>query len=84
MIPVNPSTATFFDPIRQQLCTLVVPRGGAISPLAGQPKIGVAHPDCGELADLLVELNAFSCPSCGRSGWISGAWAALMIERCPR
>lgn len=35
---------------------------------------GVEHPDCGRLADVSPELDAFFCPACQWNGRISGAW----------
>jgi hypothetical protein len=68
---------TFLDPIRDRLCALVVPPDGRVY---GEPKIGIAHPDCDSLADLSVELDAFYCPACGWNGRVSGAWCVDMIE----
>lgn len=70
----------FVDPISQEHCFLVVPPGGRIFPVKGQPKIGVRHGTCAETADLAVELDAFYCPTCGWNGRISGAWAIEMIN----
>jgi len=75
---------TFVDPIRQRKCVLVIPPEGRVYPTAGEPKIGIAHPDCDELADLSVELDAFYCPACGWNGRVSGAWCIDMIERSNR
>jgi hypothetical protein len=72
----------FSDPIKNQWCELVVPDGGRVFPIAGEPKIGVDHPGCDERADLSVELDAFYCPKCRWNGRISGAWAVDVIESC--
>jgi len=69
----------FTDPVSGRVCELVVPPGGRLSP-QGEAKIGVAHPGCGELADLALEFDAFYCARCGRNGRISGAWAAGVIK----
>ena len=45
-----------------------------------EPRIGIAHPGCGALADLSIELDAFYCRACHWSGRVSGAWCADMIE----
>jgi hypothetical protein len=70
--------AEFTDPITEASCVLVVPAGGRVWPRPGEPKIGVEHPGCPELADLCVDLDAFYCPApagCGWNGRVSGAWA---------
>lgn len=58
----------FVDPIRREYCWLNT-----------EPP-GVYHPGCGELADLVVELDAFYCPACGYNGRISGAWAVACMQ----
>jgi hypothetical protein len=70
----------FLDPIRHEWCALVIPADGRIFPSDGEPKIGVAHPGCDELADLSVELDAFYCPACRWNGRVSGAWCIDMIK----
>lgn len=70
----------FTDPARNEQCELVIPAGGRVHPINDEPKIGVAHPDCDEIADLALDLDAFFCPACKRNGRISGAWACLRIE----
>lgn len=40
--------------------------------LDGAP--GVEHPGCAIRADVVAELDAFFCRSCGWNGRISGAW----------
>ena len=72
---------TFLDPIRGQMCALVIPVDGTVW---HEPKIGVAHPDCDALADLSVELDAFHCQSCRWKGRVSGAWCVDMIEESRR
>lgn len=84
----------FTDLVTRSICELVVPVGGAISVPRNHPeipKIGIRHtsnsgeslpdgPACDELADLSIDLDAFYCPSCGRSGRVSGAWCVDVIE----
>lgn len=74
------TTATFLDPISNRVCALVVPADGRVFPSEGESKIGVAHDDCEELADLSIELDCFYCRTCGWNGRISGAWAVEIIE----
>lgn len=69
----------FSDPIKNQWCELHVPDGGSVY---GEPKIGVRHPGCEQLADLSVEIDAFYCPKCRWNGRISGAWALGVINSC--
>lgn len=76
-------TAEFTDPITDEGCTLVVPSGGRVFPSNGEPKIGVRHPRCDELADLAVELDCFYCRACRWNGRISGAWAVDVIAAAP-
>ena len=61
-------------------CELVVPVGGKVYPQEGEPKIGIAHPRCISVADLAIDFDAFFCPTCKRSGRVSGAWAADIIR----
>lgn len=70
----------FHDPIRREMVTLVIPAGGRIYATGGEPKIGVEHPGCTELADLAVDLDAFYCRACQWSGRVSGAWAVERIK----
>jgi len=70
----------FIDPIGGGWCDLVVPPGGKVYPQDGEPKIGIAHPRCISIADLAIDFDAFFCPSCKRSGRVSGAWAADVIK----
>lgn len=70
----------FSEPVRTKWCELVIPDGGRVFPSADEPKIGVRHPDCDELADLALELDAFYCQSCRYNGRISGAWAHDVIR----
>ena len=70
----------FTDPISGKICVLVIPPAGRVHPTAGQPKIGVDHPGCDQLADVAVELDAFYCPACRWNGRVSGAWAVDQIE----
>jgi hypothetical protein len=60
---------TFTDPISEQRCELVL-----------TPEVGVKHPGCNTLADLVAHLDAFYCPQCGMNGRISGAWAMRMMR----
>ena len=73
-------SATFLDPIRNRMCALVVPPAGRVFAFNGEPKIGVRHEGCEELADLSIELDCFYCPTCRWNGRISGAWAVDVIE----
>lgn len=59
----------FWEPISGRYCEL------RTNPL------GVAHPDCPELADVVIHLDAFYCATCKRSGRISGAWVADVVQR---
>jgi len=65
------SGLTFVDPIAGDECVLhVLPtepiyNGGLL----------VDHAGCDELGDVTVELDAWFCAGCDRSGRISGAWA---------
>lgn len=70
----------FTDPVSKRRCLLVIPPAGKIFPAEGEPKTGVAHPGCTELADLSLDLDAFFCPECKLSGRISGAWALDRIK----
>ena len=70
----------FTDPIRDTECVLVIPPGGQVYPAPPDEKIGVEHGECGAVADLTLELDAFYCPLCGWNGRVSGAWAADMIR----
>lgn len=74
-----PVRAAFTDAARGAECILVIPSAGRVWPAEGEPKIGVEHPGCDALADLVLDLDAFWCPLCRRNGRISGAWAADMI-----
>lgn len=69
-----------YDPIRHHNVTLVIPDGGRIFPSDGEPKIGIEHPGCDQLADLSVELDAFYCQACKWNGRVSGAWAVDRIQ----
>jgi hypothetical protein len=79
----NPPYVRFVDPISGEDVALVVPAGGRVCPSPGEPKIGVEHPRCDNLADLAIELDAFYCPRCQWNGRISGAWAVDVIEAAP-
>lgn len=70
----------FSDPIRGQTCALVIPPDGRVFPSGAEPKIGIAHPGCDNLADLSIELDAFYCQVCRWNGRVSGAWCVDMIE----
>ena len=74
------TTAAFVDPISRKTCRLVVPTDGRVYPNRGEPKIGIEHNNCPELADLSIELDAFYCRACQWNGRISGAWAVDVIE----
>lgn len=74
----------FTDPVSGQSCSLVIPPAGRIFPSPGEPKTGVRHPGCPEVAGLSLDLDAFWCPSCGWNGRISGAWAAEMVAALKR
>jgi hypothetical protein len=70
----------FFDSVHGATCTLVVPAGGRVFPSDGEPKVGVEHAGCDEIADLSVELDSFYCRACQWNGRVSGAWAVDCIE----
>lgn len=82
-VPDAAIRAPFTDDVSGRECVLVVPPGGHVYPLPGNPKTGVEHPGCEALADLCVELDAFWCPSCGWNGRVSGAWCADVIRGAP-
>ena len=69
----------FTDDVSGDTCYLVIPPGGNIFAVPGQPKTGVRHPGCDAVADLCMDLDAFWCPACKWNGRISGAWAADVI-----
>lgn len=69
----------FTDPSSGAACALVVPDGGAVYPGPGQAKIGIAHPGCGQLADLALDLDAWQCRACGVIGRVTGAWCHDVI-----
>ena len=70
----------FTDPSSGAACELAVPDGGAVHPGPGQPRIGIAHPGCDALGDLVLDLDAWQCRTCGVIGRVSGAWAADTIR----
>ena len=71
----------FTDLISGRECTLVIPPGGRLFPKPGEPKIGIRHPGCDELADVSVLLDAFFCSRCSHGkGRVSGAWCLDMIK----
>lgn len=70
----------FIDPIRGQRCVLVVPEGSRIFPSPGEPKIGIEHPNCDQLADVSPDLDCFYCQTCQWNGRVSGAWVFDVIE----
>jgi hypothetical protein len=72
--------AAFTDPVSNAECELVIPPGGQVYPQPGGAKTGVAHPGCPAIADLAIELDAFWCPACRRSGRVSGAWCTDLIR----
>lgn len=74
----------FTDPITGATVWLIVPPGGAIFPARGQAKIGVEHPGCHRLADLVPHADAFYCPPCRWNGRVSGAWVADLIDQAHR
>lgn len=41
---------------------------------------GVGHPDCDQLADVSLELDAFYCSACRWNGRVSGAWVVDQLE----
>lgn len=61
----------FTDPIRHEVCTLVVRPGW----------VGVFHPRCEHAADVAVYLDSFYCTECKWNGRISGAWVADEMEK---
>jgi hypothetical protein len=73
----------FTDLISGRECVLVIPPGGRMYPLPGQPKTGIRHPGCDHLGDLAVGLDAFLCLACRWSGRVSGAWCTDMIRKAP-
>lgn len=73
-----------FDDGNLASCVLVIPPGGRLSPLHGEPKTGVQHPGCTEVADLSLDLDCWYCASCRRQGRVSGAWAAERIQAATR
>lgn len=73
----------FTDPVTGRECVLCIPAGGRVYPRAGQPKTGIRHPGCDQLADLCAELDAFWCRVCRWNGRVSGAWAMTMIKEVP-
>lgn len=75
----EPVRHPFTNPVGDPFCVLVVPPGGKLLPLRGEPKTGVEHPGCAEVADLCLGLDAWYCPACRSKGRISGAWAAARI-----
>ena len=72
--------AAFTDLVHGAECALVIPPGGSVYPRPGEPRAGVAHPGCPELADLAIELDAFYCRLCRWNGRVSGAWCLDLID----
>lgn len=71
----------FTDMVSGRECTLVIPPDGRLFPKPGEPMVGIRHPDCDELADVSVILDAFFCSRCSHgNGRVSGAWCIDMIE----
>jgi len=54
----------FIDPISGQECALVIT----------YERTGIKHPECSQLADISLDLDAFFCLECGWNGRVSGAW----------
>lgn len=82
-VPDNPGAYprfAFLDPIQNRQCVLVVPPDGRVFASRGEPKIGIEHPDCDQVADLSIDLDAFYCPVCRWNGRVSGAWCVHVIE----
>lgn len=75
-----PHAHVFLDPISDRFAALVLPPGGRVYPVPGEPKIGVAHPNCDHLADVSVDLDCFYCPVCRWNGRISGAWVDDLLH----
>jgi hypothetical protein len=71
----------FTDLVSGRECTLVIPPDGRVFPKPGEPKIGIRHPGCDELADVVVGADAFFCTGCRWGGRVPGAWCVDMIER---
>jgi hypothetical protein len=71
---------SFIDPISRRVCTLVAPPDGRIFPSGDDPKIGIIHPDCDQLADVSPDLDCFYCETCQWNGRVSGAWVVDVIE----
>lgn len=63
---------------------LVVPEGGRLYPSEGEPRIGIRHVGCSDLAGITIELDCWFCASCHRQGRISGAWVLDMMKRYGR
>lgn len=70
----------FTEPVTGEHCQLVIPPDGRISPFRDQPKIGISHPQCPVLADLVLALDAFYCPGCQMNGRVSGQWCVDQIK----
>lgn len=70
----------FTDLVSGRECTLVIPPDGRVFPKPGEPKTGIRHPDCGQLADVSVGLDAFFCTKCQWNGRVPGVWCIEKIE----
>lgn len=66
---LDPADRWFRDPISGEDCLLVL-----------APRLGIAHPDCAELADVTPPLDAFYCTACKWNGRVSGTWVAAMYD----
>lgn len=70
----------FTDVVSGAECELVIAADGCVSRKPGEPKTGIRHPDCDQLADISVGLDAFYCTTCHHGGRVSGSWCLDMIE----
>lgn len=75
------ATHGFIDLVSGLACVLIIPTNGHAYPRNGEPKIGISHPECDQLADISVELDAFWCPKCRMNGRVSGHWVHDMVTQ---
>lgn len=61
---INPVEIPFTEPVSGRECELVSD---------GKDR-GVRHESCPDLAEIVLELDAFYCTKCHMNGRISGAW----------